>query len=177
MVSGPKCGKIHGGMNVYYLKAGVYMKFSLLLPLFLSVITFRACDAPEPHENMSLSLDPSYTEGNLALTPYLSYSGEDEQTVHFGQYIAWVEEIRYDGEVLYEDDGEKLDVDQQSVLTEDDEVEGLQIEIETEPGEYEVDAVSVFYLPAEDDSEESPDEYRHELTQTVEVRSDNENES
>ncbi|GEL08906.1 hypothetical protein [Salisediminibacterium halotolerans] len=153
------------------------MKLLLMLPLFLSVITFRACDAPDAHDEMSLSLDPSYTEGTLNLIPYVTYSGDEEETFHFGQYIAWVEEIRYDDVVIYEDDGEQLDVDQQSTLNDDDEIEGLGIEIETEPGEYEIDAVAVFYVPNGEENEETHEEYRHERTQTVEVRSDDENDA
>ena len=147
------------------------MKEFLLLQALISVITFRACDAPNTFEEVDLAVDPMYTDAALELTPYITYEGEEEETFHFGQHIAWVEEIRYEDDVLYEHEEEDMDVSQQTTLEEEDEVEGSAVELDTEPGLYEVDVVAAFFVEGEDGEYE---EYHHEITQSVEVRSEDE---
>ncbi|RKL65129.1 hypothetical protein CR203_22545 [Salipaludibacillus neizhouensis] len=147
------------------------MKFVSLTFIFLSLITFKQCGGASEHEDIDLNINPVYSGGSLSATPYIIYEGEDPTTFQFGSSIAWIEKITLDDEVLYEYEGEDVDVDQQTTLEEDGERTGFTVEVDTEPGSFDVHMVSEFMVETEAGELQ---EFRHQTIRTVEVKNEEE---
>ncbi len=145
-----------------------------ILFLSLSVITFRSCGDLEGHENVTLQVDPIYSGGVLSLTPYIVYEGEEDATFQFGSAIAWIDQIKQGEDVLYEYEEESVDVDQQTTLETDDERGGFTVDIEVEPGSYEVHMSANYFIqdPLNDENGEELQEYFHEKIQTIEIQTE-----
>lgn len=139
--------------------------------IFLSLITFRQCGGASEHTDIDLNVDPVYAGGVLSVTPYVVYEGEEATTFQFGNSIAWIEKITYGEDILYEYEGEDVDVDQQTTLEEEDERKGFIVEVDTEPGKFEVHMVAEFMITPEDGQSQ---EFRHERIQMIEVKNEEE---
>lgn len=156
------------------------MKLSLLIIALLPVITFRACDDLQAHDDVSLELDTVYSGGELSLTPYVLYSGEEDATFRFGSSIAWIDKVKKDDDVIYEYEEEAVDVDQTTTLENDEERTGFTVDLDVDPGIYEVHMTAQYILlngEEEMDGEDGLEEYKHTRTQSVEVRSESDSDS
>lgn len=151
--------------------AGGYVKLISLLLLSLSVITFRSCGDLEGHENVELEVNPVYSGGVLSVTPYVLYDGEGEATFKFGSNIAWIDKIESEDEIIYEYEGETIEVDQQTTLETEDQRNGFAVELELEPGTYEVYMSANYFIKNESDEQnEEFEEHLHKKIQTVEIQ-------
>ncbi|UTR13365.1 hypothetical protein MM221_11990 [Salipaludibacillus sp. LMS25] len=149
------------------------MRSLSVIIMVLSVITFRSCDDLKPHDDVTLELDAIYSGGTLYLTPYIVYEGEDEATFQFGSSIAWIDKVQHEGEMIYEYEGEPVDVDQQTTMEHEDERGGFTIELAVEPGLYEVHMTANYFMYIDEWQEEGlPPEYGHFKIQTIDVQRD-----
>lgn len=127
------------------------------------------CSAEQTHEDVHLSLSPTYTEGILKLTPVVKYDGEQPVTFIYEDTIAWVETVKSDGKILYEHKvNEQIPAEIRSFLVKDDKRYGKTIEIEAEPGLYEVQLIAEYWLESEEMNEQ--EKYYHTLTRKIETK-------
>ncbi|WP_416148516.1 hypothetical protein ACM26V_19955 [Salipaludibacillus sp. HK11] len=143
------------------------MKLLSVLFISLSMITFRSCSDLEGHDDVTLEVQPVYSGGELSLTPYILYEGEEEKTFYFGSNIAWVDKIKSGDEILYEYDEGTVNVDQQTTLETDESRGGFPVELEVEPGIFEVHISASYFL--DDETKEGHVEYFHEKIQRIEI--------
>ncbi|MCR6109375.1 hypothetical protein HXA35_03315 [Bacillus sp. A301a_S52] len=147
------------------------MKSLSLVVMLLSVITFRSCDDLNPHDDVTLGLDSVYSGGTLYLTPYVVYEGEEEATFQFGSSIAWIDKVEQEDEIIYEYEGDPVDVDQKTTLDHDDERGGFTIELAVEPGIYDVYFTAEYFMYIGEWTEENiPPEYGHFKIQTIDIQ-------
>jgi len=147
------------------------MKLVNLLLFSLSVITFRSCGDLEGHESVQLEVNPVYSEGVLSLTPSVLYEGEGDATFLFGSTIAWIDKIESEEEIIYEYESEPIELNQQTMLETDDRRNGFVVELEVEPGTYDVYISANYFIENNShEQNEELEEYFHEKIQTVEIQ-------
>ncbi|MCE7794101.1 hypothetical protein K8O68_17060 [Salipaludibacillus sp. CUR1] len=149
------------------------MKLIALFLMSLTAITFQSCSDAPSHEDVELTLDPVYAGGKLTATPMLVYEGDDDITFNYGSSLAWIDRIEHGDEVLYEYEETEADLTQQTTLENGGEREGEPVEIEVEPGTYDIHLSASFYLQGDESADNGGlEEYRHSKIQKVELRPD-----
>lgn len=144
-------------------------KISLIFTLF-SIITLKMCSDVRVHDDVQLSLSPTYSNGVLKLTPVVTYEGDEPAVFIYEDSIAWVESVKSDGEILYEYEESDLPPSEiRSTLEKDHERYGDTVEMKAEPGMYEVNLIAEYWLVTDGD-EETKEKYYHTLKQSIEVK-------
>lgn len=133
-----------------------------------SVITFQGCNEAQPYEDASLTVVPEYSGGTLYITPVITHEGGTESSYHFGDSIARIVEITEGDEVLFRAEEEPVEVDQMTVLGNEEERTGTTVDLEIEPGTYTVRAEAEFNIVEDENTD--PTQHRHELRQQIELQ-------
>ncbi|MDG5787989.1 hypothetical protein QA612_10860 [Evansella sp. AB-P1] len=145
------------------------MKLVSIAIIFLSIITFRSCGEGQ-HPDVDLSLSPQYIEGVLHLAPVLTYNGEGPLTVTYKDSIAWIDLVEHEGDVIYEHIKGNIDINHQSILEKDNDRKGNILELEINPGIYDVHLISDFYVIESGEETERRTNYNQKIIQTIEVK-------
>ncbi|MBU9712834.1 hypothetical protein [Evansella tamaricis] len=147
------------------------MKSTFIFFILLSMISIQSCTPSKSHEDIHLKLSPIYSDGVLYLTPVITYDGELPVTLYYGNTVAWIETVKKEDETIYTNEEHNLLLDHQSTLEQDDEREGETIELEVDPGTYEVVLKAVYSLSVNGETAElEGEEYTHRLTQKLELK-------